>query len=720
MIDLSNVKHHRAIEEIANLISNKTQNTDLGFFRPLVAYYLAKMASCMRANIVTKDRGKIPINAYVIDLGLSGTGKGYSVNIMEDSLLSKFKKTFLEITMPKIVENNLVKLANNKAVNKKTDPQKEYDKLLAAYERAGAYPFTFDSGTAPAVKQLRSKLLLANCGAINFQCDEIGSNLLSSTEILNTFLELYDQGLIKQKLTKNTTDNIRDEDLDGKTPANMLLFGTPVKLFDGGQTEDIFYSMLDIGYARRCIFGLNKNSSKSYHTLSAQQIYQNLTQPSNEQTISLWSNHFSFLALERNFNKDIIVDDDVAIKLLEYKIECERLADTYSEYDSIKRAELSHRYFKALKLAGAYAFVDSSAKITEDHLLQAILLVEESGKAFEVILNREKNYMKLAKYIAESKTELTHADLTEALPFYKSSSTARNELMSLASAWGYKRNILIKKSYIDGIEFFKGESLQETDLDKIIFSISDHVAYNYISMEKPFDKLITLGKKSNFHWCNHHFIDNHRCTEKVKYKFNLLVVDVDGTISINMVKNLLNSYKFMLYTTKRHTPDANRFRLIFPMKYVLSLDPEEYGEFMKNVFTWLPFKTDEQAASISKKWETNDSTNVGQGEVFFNDGILLDTIPFIPKTSKNEYFKQELQQIESFDNFERWFAQNIGIGNRNNQILKYALALVDSGLSYKDVYNKVNEFNSKLKNGLTKNELDATIFITVKKKYSIV
>ena len=92
--------------------------------------------------------------------------------------------------------------------NGTNDPQTEFDKVNTEFNKAGAYPFTFDSGTAPAVKQLRHKLLLANCGAINLQIDEIGSNLVKEVEVLNLFLELYDQGMTKQKLTKNTADRL--------------------------------------------------------------------------------------------------------------------------------------------------------------------------------------------------------------------------------------------------------------------------------------------------------------------------------------------------------------------------------------------------------------------------------------------------------------------------------------------------------------------------------
>lgn len=712
MINLQNVAHHPCIDEIVDVLCNRTQNTDKGFFRVELAYFLGKLASCMRVQLLTKDRGKIPVNIYALALAGSGHGKGYSVNIIEEEFIKGFKNRFIQDTMPLIADENLWDIANTKAAKGGTDPNDEHMKLDAEYKRLGAYPFTFDSGTSPAVKQLRQKLLLANCGAINLQIDEIGSNLIGATEVLNTFLELYDQGMIKQKLTKNTNDNIRSEDLDGKTPTNMLLFGTPIKLLDGGSTEDQFYSFLEIGYARRCIFGIGHTDKLAYHNMTAQQIFANLTQPSNTQTIRKWSNIFTDLADPTKYGWEITVPDNVAIELLQYKIDCEKIAEELADHEEIRKAELSHRYFKALKLAGAYAFIDGTVTLTMNQLHQAILLVEESGSAFQSILTREKAYMKLARYLANVGIEVTHADLNEALPFYKSSVAARNEMMSLAQAWGYKRHIIIKKSYVDSIELFKGETLKETNLDEMILSYSNDFAYNYSNEYAPWNELPILTQANGLHWCNHHFKDGHRKTENAKKPFNMLIIDCDGEISHDMVKELLKDYKFMTYTTKRHTEEQNRFRLIMPINYILEMDQDEYREFMDNVINWLPFKTDEAANQIAKKWESCD-----KGTYYYNEGKILDASIFIPRTSRNEQFQKDMSKIENMDALERWFAQRMAMGNRNNNMLKYALALVDGGMALDEVNKKIYSFNKKLINPLPEAELEATILVTVAKKY---
>ena len=712
-IDLSTVAHHPALDDIVDVLCNKTQNIDRGFFRAEVAYFLAKMASCMRATIVTKDRGEIPVNLYVLALATSGFGKGHSVDIVETEFLKGFKTRFMEDTFDVISEQNLWNIANTRAARNGTDQQEEFEKAEKEFKQAGAYPFTFDSGTPPAVKQLRHKLLMSSSGSINFQVDEIGSNLLGVSDVLTLFLELYDQGKVKQKLTKNTAENTRTEELDGKTPTNTLLFGTPSKLLNGAQTEDQFYSFLETGYARRCIFGFGQHQ-RAGDELSKEEVFKRLTQETNIDTISKWSNYFQTLADPAYFGWKMVVEDDVAIELLGYKIDCERASDLLAEHEDIKKAELSHRYFKALKLAGTYAFIDNSTEVEMEHLLSAIKLVEESGEAFQTILNREKPYVKLAKYIANVGTEVTHADLHEALPFYKTSNSARNEMMTLATAWGYKKHIIIKKSFTDGIEFFKGETLKETNINEMIISYSNHWAYSFLEEKVPFDQLHVLTQSEGMHWSNHHYRNQHRSEENVIAGFNAIVLDVDEGTSMDLAHELLKDFTFLSYTTKRHQTEGHgdRYRIILPINYTLQLDNDEYKEFMRGIFAWLPFDTDESYDKREKKSESYEG-----GTYHYNKGELFDALPFIPRTSRNENHKANFQKLESLDNLERWFAQRISMGNRNDNMIKYALALLDNGMSLIDVDRQVHAFNKKMNNPLSENEIDSTIMVTVSKRY---
>ncbi|WP_407508174.1 hypothetical protein, partial [Pseudomonas aeruginosa] len=72
--------------------------------------------------------------------------------------------------------------------------------------------------------------------------------------------------------------------------------------------------------------------------------------------------------------------------LVAYKLSCEEQSQHIPEAEEIRKSELEHRYFKVLKLAGAYAFVDNSDEITTDHIEAAIKLVEDSGEAFAKLM----------------------------------------------------------------------------------------------------------------------------------------------------------------------------------------------------------------------------------------------------------------------------------------------------------------------------------------------
>lgn len=714
MVDHKKASHHVAIEEITSLVSSRVQNTDKAFFRPIVAYHLMSLAATMRVQLKTLDRGEIPVNGYVIALAPSGAGKGHSTTILEREVFGDFRRTFVDYTLPMLAESSMWQLASKRAARSGKDEQEEFDKLAREYEQAGEYLHSFDDAHPSAVKQVRDKLLMAGAGSINFVVDEIGSNLEKINPAMPLFLELFDQGLAKQKLYMSTNDRKRTAQIEGKTPANMLLFGTPHKLFDGGTTEKLFYTLLETGYARRCIFSLGR-PNPAHHGKTDEEIFDELCDPTKNQALQDWADHLATLAEPSKYGWTIDVPRDVGIELLSYRHNCEDRAKALPEHSDIHKAELAHRYYKALKLAGALAFVEEAQTLTEAHLAAAIKLVEESGESFQSILTPEKPYMKLAKFMASCTTEQTHADLLEELPFYPSGLGPRNEMLTMATAWGYKQHIIIKRRYMDDVEFFSGEALERTQLDRCMLSHSEDWTTGYSFEEAPFDQLETLVKLPDYNWAAHDFLGGHRSQENAVPGFNLAVFDIDGGVTRDMVHELMEDYTFMTYTTKRHTPAENRFRLILPLSYKLRLDQEDYREFMTNLMGWLPFPVDQQASKdIARKWLTNE-----HALVHFNlDRPLLDVLPFVPRTKRNEQRQKQLKELGSLDAMERWFAHKImQDGERNNHMIRFALALVDGGMDYTEVENKVIAFDKKLPEPLGVAELRKTVFVTVGKRF---
>jgi len=507
------------------------------------------MAASMRTNIVTKDRGVLPVNFYGINLGVSGSGKGFSTNILEDHIINRFHMKFFSETLPLKADEKLHALAVKRSmISADLSAEEAYALVSQEYASLGEMAFSFDSATTAAVKQMRHKLLMAEIGSVNLEIDEIGSNMLSNAEVLNTFLELYDVGKVKQKLTKNTRDNTRSKQIQGKTPTNLMLFGTPTKLFDGAKTDDECWSFITTGYGRRCFFGYTQKSTRDA-TLTPEQIYDRLTSPVSEKFMEDISKKFGELASETNYNNKIQVSKEVSLIFIKYKTHCENLADKINDQQEAAKAELAHRYFKALKLAGGYAFIDHESSISVDNAYHAIHMAEESGKAFTKMRKQDKPYVKLAKHIASLDREVTHIDLSEDLPFYKGTAPQKAEILTNAIIWGYSNSIIIKQKLENNIEFISGEALKKTDLDHIYLSHRDDLAVGYQNMRAPFDKLIDLVKMDSHHWFNHHTESGRRAEENIVPGCNFVVIDVDGGVTIKDAAFLLADYKFLLHTT---------------------------------------------------------------------------------------------------------------------------------------------------------------------------
>ena len=54
----------------------------------------------------------------------------------------------------KQLEQQLWNIANTRKARNGTNQQEEFDKAEKEFKLAGAYPFTFDSGTSPAVPSI--------------------------------------------------------------------------------------------------------------------------------------------------------------------------------------------------------------------------------------------------------------------------------------------------------------------------------------------------------------------------------------------------------------------------------------------------------------------------------------------------------------------------------------------------------------------------------------
>ena len=698
-------EHHPFISEVGAALAAKTNNPDPAMFRIMSAWHLCKAVSNMHGMVKSAVGSPMPINMYAICLAPSGAGKGHAMSTLEHGIFGRYFNV-LSDKVEEAEHDAINKLAAQYVSDKGLDEALARSKAEKDISELGPYVETFDSGTAPAIKQLRAKIQQLKFGALNLQIDEIGSNLTGSEEALTTFLELYDLGQIKQKVTKVTKDSTRTVDKRTATPANLLMFGTPSKLFDGSNTEKLFIDLVTAGYARRSFFSWQA-SRKGVKSLSQDEAFQKAVALLTALDASPWIEKVREI-LNTKRAKVYTLTDRADKQLFAYRVFCEQRSEEYPEHQEDIRAEMMHRHIKTMKVAAAFAALERLPVVLRRHINQAIALAEESGRAFQAMLMRDKPYVRLAKYITSNKNRVTQADLVSALPFYTGSQSARNDMMSLATSWAYSHDKIIKKEYTDGIEFFSGDSLEQTNLDEIPLSYSSHMADNYVNSSPEWDKLPRLLLAKDMHFTNHWLAAGehgmgHRSEANIVEGCNFIVLDVDGTASLPLVRNVLQDYTYYIYTTKSHKDDDHHYRVVMPLSHKVSLNRESFQNFMRNIYNWLPFEVDVAAKDRCRKWASHP------GQLEENTGKLLDATQFIPYTVRQERLSQASEGLKSLPSLERWFALQMSAGNRNNMLARFAFVLVDNGLSLPEIETRVIALNNSQTDKLSMAEIQQTV-----------
>ena len=292
--EIKNAQYDPTMEKILGIIERKTNNNSHNYFRVVISFYLAQVASSMRCKIKGKVNNNVPVNMYACGLMQSGAGKGHSQDILESQVVNKFRNTFMNSTMPHVAKTSIEKLATQKSIVTGMPVDECLKALTAEYVDYGNFPYAFDSATGPAFKQVRAKAQLAKIGALSFICDEIGSNILANPELLAIGLEVFDLGKTKNKLTKDSANNKRTESREDPVPTNMLWFGTPAKLLNSGKEEDEFYSQLQAGYARRLFYGEGTKQNKKFK--SGKEFREDLLKGNSDKTLQDLSDSLGILS----------------------------------------------------------------------------------------------------------------------------------------------------------------------------------------------------------------------------------------------------------------------------------------------------------------------------------------------------------------------------------------------------------------------------------------
>jgi KaiC/GvpD/RAD55 family RecA-like ATPase len=125
-------------------------------------------------------------------------------------------------------------------------------------------------------------------------------------------------------------------------------------------------------------------------------------------------------------------------------------------------------------------------------------------------------------------------------------------------------------------------------------------------------------------WAPVTFRDEKRCRPAVE-DVHGLALDIDGTVTLEWAEETLGCWAGLIHTSKSHTADKHRFRVILPMRR--SVTAEEHGGIWRRLDALWPGVFDPAAKDASRFWYWPSSgpafeTRVLYGSVFDPDAIL--------------------------------------------------------------------------------------------------
>ena len=90
-MDYSSFTYNPLVESIVEILRTKTQNSNPTFFRLQANYFLSLVPSMLDIKVDTPITGEVPINMFAVSVANSGSGKGFSTNLLEEQILSDFE-----------------------------------------------------------------------------------------------------------------------------------------------------------------------------------------------------------------------------------------------------------------------------------------------------------------------------------------------------------------------------------------------------------------------------------------------------------------------------------------------------------------------------------------------------------------------------------------------------------------------------------------------------
>lgn len=581
----------------------------------LATSQLINFAGQFKRNIKLWDDTLVPINAISFVIAPSGLGKDSSVRAAR----KPFKKSFDMIENARLQRAKSAAIAAAKAAGE--DPATEpsiYEPYMPPIPPIDITPTT-GPGLVKHVNDIAALELSSGFIYAGEFADELQSNP-DMLENIKTLAEVYDLGIKEVKYTKSIEH--RSEAIEGQ-PVSALFVGSPGYILYDEATKKKFHIAFMSKLARRSWFCYTPDKAPEPTPDDLDAMLELEDQIVNT---ALAARAAVSPAIESstkynldNANLDILVSEEAVRLFRVYKRYNNETVDSLPNQDSTYALIRRHLQWKCLKLAGAYAIMDKSDIITEQHFIEAIRFAEIFDKdmdLFEAELNKA-DHERFADYAntqlnSEGKAVISIHDIKKK-GFSTSVSRAKlQELITLCS--GYDKNgiysIVNEGGAVQYERIIKTDVLtasykpidcsalnaavaqnDKVKVDSAKKSIAQTAAYGFEIEEVTFDQLELL-LTGEFAYSPFKFRNGRRGKDNIIGGTKWLVLDIDDTpISAEYCHFYLSDINHYVVLTS----DPNnqyKYRVIIELDSYVELSNTAWKSFYKLIAQDLALKVD--------------------------------------------------------------------------------------------------------------------------------
>lgn len=723
-----NQPNHLFIEALVNSIPFDTVPHKMKILFALS--HVSSYVSNFRRNAIIWDGTEVPPNNISFVLAGSGANKDSSNSVMRKCFSEGLKKILKEVDRVNKEAAIAAATASGEELPEQYEVYKNYLKPIP--------PVYTGMSTGPGLVQHINDVgrlpLLSTSLYTGELSDELAINP-HATENIKILSEVYDVGTRVADYTKGK--EFRAESIDNQ-PVSALLVGSPGHILHDESTRKKFELAFVSKLARRSWFCYVPKTLKEPDFTDAENPIEELLSYSEniekraKQGIELVQSEVELLT-EHNIplaGRPIPVSDEVFKLFKIYQRYNSEYLHSINDRSSLYALVRAHLQWKALKLATAFAILQRSDEVAEEHYIPAMQyceLFDSDIVEFTKEINKAPHEF-LADYLKDRSDEdglafINTHDIKKK-GFSPTVSLAKiQELVTLCA--GYDRGAVY--TVVDKGTGIQYEAYKTTEIVGVSYKPIDNTALNvavnngdskglkqakittarntvegYKYLEASFEdlgQLLTLDRA----YSPFRFKDGTRGRDRIEGGTKWVVFDVDKT-------HLSNEDMHMILQGINHhialSSDNNnkyRYRVLVELDSFVLLSPVAWGHFYSSLADSLGIAADQQPQSqIFYSYAGRDILSCLDGTPVECRDFVMEAkemeagLGTIPKTLSKNQMNSQLQQ--AFDTFH--YAFECKKGRRSVSMFKAMKHAKDLGADKEYVKNLLMQINEYLVNPL--------------------